>query len=96
MQDEIFLIAGRTNMGTHTLYWKIGFDIKDIAVGDYAIVENANNFDLIQIVGFVKTNRKKAKAFSNTQYDNMKNVVLIIHKEELEIGKINNEYIQQI
>lgn len=81
--EEVILIAGRTNMGTHTLYWRNEFDIEDIEVGDYAIVENANGLDLIQILGFIKTTEDRVQAFSNTKYKNMKKTILIIHKEIL-------------
>ena len=44
-------------------------------VGNYAIVENMNGFDLIKIIGKVETTKTNASKFSNTRYENMKQTI---------------------
>lgn len=79
--SEVILIAGKINKTGRVFYWehKLGEFIK---IGDYAIVENMNGFDLIEVVGKVITKRKWVNKFSNTKYENMKKV---IQKIEIDI-----------
>lgn len=79
--SDVILIAGKINKTGRVFYWKheLGEFIK---IGDYAIVENMNGFDLIEVVGKVITKRKWANKFSNTKYENMKK---IIQKIEIDI-----------
>ena len=93
MENEVILIAGKTNRGNTTLFWKNDIDIEDVEIGDYAIVENVNGYDLISIAGFVKTDSDRASLFSNTKYKNMKNTVMIIHKELISGGNKNEQKI---
>lgn len=81
VEEEVYLIAGVINATGKMLYWKN--DIVALEVGDYAIVENMNNYDLVKVVGIVSTTKKEASKFSNTQYKNMKKTVFLIKKEEL-------------
>ena len=85
-----FLIAGIINASNRILYWK-NKDNLSIAIGDYAIVENTNGYDLVKVVGIVYTGENQASKFSNTRYDNMKSVVKVIEKELLEKSKKNIE-----
>lgn len=71
------LVAGVINASGKMLYWKSDIDVE---IGEYAIVENATGFDLIRIVGLVVINKKSAGRFSNTNYENMKKVVMNIGK----------------
>ena len=41
-------------------------------VGDYAIVENTNGYDLIKVVGVVVTKEDLVDKFSKTKYERMK------------------------
>lgn len=74
VKGEVTLIAGIINATQKMLYWRCDFS-QEINIGDHAIVENMNDFDLIKIIGIVKTNKKAVSRFSNTNYDNMKKVV---------------------
>lgn len=76
---EVYLVAGMINTTRKTLYWKS--DICFIKIGDYAIVENNGGYDLIKIVGIVETTKENAIKISNTVYEDMKNVKMIISKE---------------
>lgn len=78
---EIYLVAGMINATRKTLYWKTSTISTDI--GDYAIVENNGGYDLIKIVGIVETTKENAIRISNTAYEDMKNVKMIISKENL-------------
>lgn len=87
---RVKLIGGRLNNKTETLFWKITDELAvSCELGDYAIVENANGYDLIQISGVVITEEDKANHFSKTKYEYMKNVIKIISKEEIEGEKCN-------
>ena len=78
-EKEIYLIAGVINATGQMLYWK---DEKFMRIGNYAIVENANGYDLVKIVGIVLTTKKEASKFSKTKYDSMKKTI-----KEIEINK---------
>lgn len=70
------LIIGKLNSSNTTYYWKIEEDVltkfnlgedqyfKNL-IGNYAIVENLNDFDLVKIVGVIETNDKYAKFLTN-------------------------------
>ena len=78
---EVYLVAGLINATGKVLYWRTKSEIK---LGDYAIVENMNGYDLVKVVGIVKTTKKNAIKFSNTKYENMKNVILEIKSNIIE------------
>ena len=84
--NVVSLIAGRKNGGTETLYWK-NISNGNPIIGNYAIVENMNGYDLIKIAGVVYTDIEKASYFSKTKYCNMKSVINFINKEEIENNK---------
>ena len=69
---EVILVAGVINSTGKMLYWKTDIPVY---IGDYAIVENMNGYDLIKVVGLVRTKETMASKFSNTKYENMKKVV---------------------
>lgn len=70
--NTAILIAGTINATGKALYWRSNREIK---VGNYAIVRNMNGYDLIKVVGIVTTTRSNASKFSNTKYENIKEVV---------------------
>lgn len=76
---EVYLVAGMINATRKTLFWKTSTIA--INIGDYAIVENNGGYDLIKIVGIVETTKENAIRISNTAYEDMKNVKMIISKE---------------
>lgn len=83
---RVYLVAGVLNGTTQVLYWKC--DISLIYnLGDYAIVENKQGYDLIKIVGSVETEKNKVKLFSHTKYEDMKSIVSIVDKEDMEVLK---------
>lgn len=56
------LIIGRINASNTLGYWKAGEAYTpDVRAGDYAIVENKNDYDLVKILGVVETNSKYEK-----------------------------------
>ena len=83
MEQSVDLIAGRLNRGTETLYWKME-KMMSCKLGDYAIVENANGYDLVKICGFITTMQSQASYFSKTKYENMKKVIMIMDEEIIE------------
>ena len=83
MHEKVDLIAGRlNNRNGETLYWKLE-KMMSCKLGDFAVVENANGYDLVEICGFITTTKSKASYFSRTKYENMKSVIMIIEKEQL-------------
>ena len=83
--EEVYLIAGLINATGKVLYWRTKSEIK---LGDYAIVENINGYDLVKVIGIVKTTKKDAGKFSNTKYENMKNAILGINANIIEDNNI--------
>lgn len=79
-ENNVILIAGIINATEKMLYWK---DEIGVEIGDYAIVENASDFDLIKVVGRIETKSYMAGIFSNTKYENMKKVVCAIKEEDI-------------
>ena len=89
--NKVYLIAGVLNLTGEALYWVIeGILGKDV-IGDYAIVENRNGYDLVKIVGIVETTEGNAKMFSETNYKNMKKVIKILEKSQIEVKKNEEE-----
>lgn len=79
--EDIQLIAGKVNkVDSQILYWLNDFPIR---IGDFAIVENRNSFDLVEVIGVVFTHKNKVGNFSKTQFDSMKKVVRVIERNEL-------------
>lgn len=56
------VIIGKINSSNKIDYWNAvkGYT-PDVIAGDYAIVENKNDYDLVKIIGIVETNDKYAK-----------------------------------
>lgn len=78
--ETIKLIAGKFNNYNTVCYWNIDEDM-DFKIGDYAIVENKNDYDLVKIVGVVETTEKYEKFISNCNVS--KKVVSIISRDEI-------------
>lgn len=56
------VIIGKINSSNIIGYWNAGEGYTpDVIAGDYAIVENKNDYDLIKIIGIVETNEKYKK-----------------------------------
>ena len=77
MEGKVVLIAGVINATGQMHYWK-DMEENPIFVGDYAIVENRDEYDLIKVVGKIFTTKKDVGKFSNTTYENMKNVICTV------------------
>lgn len=68
------LIIWKFNVSNKIAYWSIGEKYTpDVAINDYAIVENKDDFDLVKIIGIVETNEEHAKELSS--YREIKEVV---------------------
>lgn len=80
-EERIILIAGVINATGKLLYWRSD---RRISIGDYAIVENMNGYDLIKVIGVIETIEENAKKSSNTNYINMKKVIQGMQKELIE------------
>lgn len=81
--EEVILIVGVINATGKTLFWKNELKLI-IKIGDYAAVENMNGYDLIKVLGIVKTIKKDVSKFSNTKYSNMKKVTRVLNNELVE------------
>ena len=57
------LIAGKLNGYNFVRYWKV--ENETFNIGDYAIVENENDYDLVKITGVIETNEKYASLVAN-------------------------------
>ena len=59
------LILGKLNTGA-IFYWDISDMKLEPSIGDYAIVENLNDYDLVKIIGIVETSGKYCKRLTHT------------------------------
>lgn len=80
-EEIVYLVAGTINATGRMLYWN---DTVGLEIGDYAIVENMNGYDLIEVIGKIKTTKEKSSKFSNTIFENIKKVVRGLKKENIE------------
>ena len=82
---NLYLIAGVINSMPNMVYFWLGDKNKDsFKIGDYAIVENLNSYDLVKIAGIVWTNEENLKSITKKDLAKMKKVIKYIPKEELE------------
>ena len=82
---NLYLIAGVINSIPNTVYFWLGNERKDsFKIGDYAIVENLNSYDLVKIAGIVWTNEDNLKTITKNNLAKMKRVIKYIPKDELE------------
>ena len=82
---NLYLIAGVINSMPNMVYFWLGDkNIDSFKIGDYAIVENLNSYDLVKIAGIVWTNEDNLKSITKKDLAKMKKVIKYIPKEELE------------
>ena len=82
---NLYLIAGVINSMPNMVYFWLGDkNIDSFKIGDYAIVENLNSYDLVKIAGIVWTNEDSLKSITKKDLAKMKKVIKYIPKEELE------------
>lgn len=82
---NLYLIAGVINSMPNIVYFWLGDkNIDSFKIGDYAIVENLNSYDLVKIAGIVWTNEENLKSITKKDLAKMKKVIKYIPKEELE------------
>jgi rhamnose utilization protein RhaD (predicted bifunctional aldolase and dehydrogenase) len=79
-KNPVKLIAGRLNNCSTTYYWKLNSHV-NFNIGDYAIIENMSDYDLVKIVGVLETNEKYLKKIINQ--DIYKNVIKIIPRSDI-------------
>ena len=88
------LIIGKFNVSNKIAYWSIGEKFTpDVAVDDYAIVENKDDFDLVKIIGIVETNEEHSKELNS--YREIKEAVDYISSisiDNFKIRKKENNY----
>lgn len=65
-------------------FWLGDKNIDSFKIGDYAIVENLNSYDLVKIAGIVWTNKDNLKTITKNNLAKMKRVIKYIPKDELE------------
>ena len=78
------LIMGKFNQCNDPYYWEVGEGIffNNIAIGDYAIVENMNDYDLVKVIGKVVTKEKYIKFLGTTE---LKKVIDIIDRKDIRV-----------
>lgn len=82
---NLYLIVGVINSMPNMVYFWLGNkNIDSFKIGDYAIVENLNSYDLVKIAGIVWTNEDNLKSITKKDLAKMKKVIKYIPKEELE------------
>lgn len=80
IENTIKLIAGKLNNCNTIYYWNIDED-KDLSIGDYAIVENMNDYDLVKIVGVIETTEKYLRLITNCKQN--KKVIEVIDRNDV-------------
>lgn len=74
------LIIGKMNNCNVIYFWGIS-TLKNTKVGDYAIVENMSDYDLVKVIGLVETTEKYVKKI--TKCNEIKKVIKIIDRKEI-------------
>lgn len=77
---EIKAIAGMLNGDCTARFWKIP-DGMAVDIGDYAVVENRDGYDLVEVVGLVKTTEECEKILTGNRRGIKKSVVAVILNE---------------
>ncbi len=72
IDEKIRLVIGVINSTGKALFWR---DENYMQLGNYAIVENKDGYDLIKIIAKVETTKANAKRLTNTEYENIKNTI---------------------
>ena len=61
-RSRMKIIMGKINSGNVIGFWRAGENLTpDVIAGDYAIVENKTDYDLIKIIGILETDEKYEK-----------------------------------
>lgn len=79
------LISGKLNTNNKSNFWLAEDYINDNNIGDYAIVENLNNYDLVKITGILTTTENLQNQITGNKIN--KKVVMIIDKNKIENGE---------
>ena len=80
--EKFKIVMGKHN-GEGTLYsWKLK-ETQQANIGDYAIVENADNFSLIEIIAIAETAKEYEKQIARHSGGIYKNVVYVIPRKLL-------------
>lgn len=77
------LIAGRLNGTNEVRFWRTCLCLEDnfvLEIGNFAVAENKNGFDLIEIMGVVNTTEEYEKYFSGGNKVSKK-IVAVIGKD---------------
>lgn len=77
---EIEAIAGMLNGDCTTRFWKIP-DGMAVDIGDHAVVENRDGYDLVKVVGLVRTTEECEKILTGNRRGIKKSVVAVILNE---------------
>lgn len=77
---EIKAIAGMLNGECTARFWKIP-DGMAVDIGDHAVVENRDGYDLVKVVGLVKTTEECEKILTGNRRGIKKSVVAVILNE---------------
>lgn len=77
---EIKAIAGMLNGDCTARFWKIPNGIA-VDIGDHAVVENRDGYDLVKVVGLVKTTEECEKILTGNRRGIKKSVVAVILNE---------------
>ena len=77
----IKIIAGRFNGLITSNYWLE--NETNVTIGDYAIVENKNGYDLVEVTGILETDEKHISLIIGKKIN--KKVVAVVSKELLGI-----------
>jgi len=74
------IIVGKINRDNVKNHWNIE-ETKDFCIGDYAIVENVNGYDLVEIIGELLTTDEYVKEVVGKNIS--KNVIQVIERKKL-------------
>ena len=74
------LIVGKHNGTNQVFYWE-NRDYLEYKIGDYAIVENKSDYDMVKIVGDFITNEKYQYHITKTK--ELKKIIKIIPRNEI-------------
>lgn len=78
------IIAGKHNGSGEVYFWKmeeetIGYNT--VKVGDYAVVENKNDYEMVKVIGIVETEDKYLRFFGVPYGNVAKRVIMVIPRQ---------------
>lgn len=89
-EDKIKIIAGKLNGNATIRHWNVPGNMA-VHVGDYAVVENMEGYDLVRVVGITETKKEYTPYFTGHSGGVSRRVVLVLLKDIFNENRSQND-----